>query len=62
MDIKRYEEIRKQTTDQVEDYTIGCLLEYYYVKNHYRLIAVDLSRHKELDADFKAIQQVEFVV
>ena len=62
MDIKQYEEIRKQTTDQVEDYTIGCLLEYYYVKNHYRLIAVDLSRHKESDADFKAIQQVEFVV
>ena len=29
MDIKQYEEIRKQTTGQVEDYTIGCLLEYY---------------------------------
>ena len=30
-------------------------------KNHYRLIAVDLSRQKELDADPKAIQQIEFV-
>ena len=26
------------------------------------LIAVDLSRQKELDADSKAIQQIEFVV
>ena len=30
-------------------------------KNHYRLIVVDLSRLKELDADPKAIQQIEFV-
>ena len=30
-------------------------------KNHYRLIAVDLSRQKQLDADPKAIQQLEFV-
>ena len=32
-----------------------------YIKNHYRLIAVDLSREKELDADSKAIQQIEFI-
>ena len=31
------------------------------MKNHYRLIAVDLSRQKELDADLKVIQQIEFV-
>ena len=36
-------------------------LYYYYMKNHYRLIAVDLSRQKELDADPKSVQQVEFV-
>ena len=36
-------------------------LYYYYMKNHYRLIAVDLSRQKELDADPKSIQQIEFV-
>ena len=28
---------------------------------NYRLIAVDLSRHKKLDVDPKAIQQIEFV-
>ena len=31
------------------------------IKNHYILIAVNLSRQKELDADPKAIQQIEFV-
>ena len=28
---------------QGEDYTTGCLLDYEYIKNHYRLAAVDLS-------------------
>ena len=46
-DIKRYEEIRKLATGQGEDYTTGCLLDYDYIKNHYRLMAVDLSRQKE---------------
>ena len=46
---------------QGEVYTTGCLLDYNYIKNHYRSITVDLSRQKELEADSKAIQQVEFV-
>ena len=37
------------------------MLDYDCIKNHYRLIAVDLSRQKELDADPKAIQQIQFV-
>ena len=48
-DMKRYEEIRKLTTELGEDYTTRCLLDYNYIKNHYRLIAIDLSRQKELD-------------
>ena len=48
-------ENRKLTTGQGEDYTTGCLLDYEYIKDHYRLIAVDLSRQKQLDADPKAI-------
>ena len=59
-DIKRYEEIRKLTTGQGEDYTTGWLLDYDYIKNHYRVIAVDLSRQKELYAKSKAIQQLRF--
>ena len=50
----------KINTRREEDYTTGCLLDYDYIKNHYKLIAVDLSRKKQLDADPKPIQQIEF--
>ena len=46
---------RKLTIGQGEDYTTGYLLDQEYNKNYFRLIAVDLSRPKELDADTKAI-------
>ena len=59
-DIKQYEEVRKIATGQGEDYTTGILLEYDYIKNHYRLTAVDFSRQKELDVDPNAIQKIEF--
>ena len=49
-DIKQYKETRKVTTVQGEDFTAGCLLDYDYIKNNYRLIAADLSRQKQLDA------------
>ena len=39
-------EIRKLTTGQGEVYNTGCLLHYDYIKNQYRLIAVDLIRQK----------------
>ena len=58
--VKQYEEIRKTATGQGEDYTTGCLLDYQYFKDHYNLIAVDLSKQKELDADSRAIKQIEF--
>ena len=41
-----------------EDYTTGSLLDFDYVKKHYKLVAVDLSKQKELDADPRAIQQI----
>ena len=43
-----------------EDYSTGSLLDYNYFKKHYKLAAVDLSKQKELDADPRAIQQIEF--
>ena len=58
-DIKRYQEIRKPTTGQSEDYPTGCFLDYDYIKTYYRLMIIDLSKQKELDADRKAIQQIE---
>ena len=44
--IKQYDEIRKTVTGKVDDYTTGCLLDYQYFKDHYNLIAVDLSKQK----------------
>ena len=58
--VKQYDEIRKTATGQGDDYTTGCLLDYQYFKDHYNLIAIDLSKQKELDADSKVIQQIEF--
>ena len=48
---KKYDEIRKITTRKGDDYTTECLLDYQYFKDHYQLMAVDLSKQKELNAD-----------
>ena len=53
---KQYNEIRKVSTGYGDDYTTGCLLDYAYFKDNYRLIPVDLSKQKSLDADPRAIQ------
>ena len=58
--IKHYDKIREIATGKGDDYTTGCLLDYQYFKDHYQLIAVDISKQKELDTDPRAIQQVEF--
>ena len=58
--VKQYEEIRKTATGQGDDYTTGFLLDYQYLKDHYNLKAVDLSKQKELDADSRAVQQIKF--
>ena len=57
-----YENIRKITTCQGDDYTTGCLLDYTYLKKYYKMIAIDLSKQQVLDADPKAIQQTNFTV
>ena len=43
-----------------DDYTIGCLLDYSYFADAYKMIAVDLSKQQALDADPRAIQQINF--
>ena len=53
-----YENIRKIATGQRDDYTTGCLLDYPYFAD--KMIAVDLSKHQALDADPRAIQQINF--
>ena len=59
--IKTYENIQKVTSGQGDDYTTGCLLDYNYFKKHYKMIAIDLRKQQALDADPKAIQQINFI-
>ena len=58
--IKTYENIRKISTGQGDDYTTGCLLDCSYFKDHYKMIAIDLSKQQALDTDPRAIQQINF--
>ena len=58
--IRKCDEVRMVALGKGEDYTTGCLLDYKYFKDHYQLIAFDLSKPKELHADPRAIQQLEF--
>ena len=59
-DIEKYRELKKVMIGNGEDYTTGSLLDYDYFKKRYKLIAVDLFKQKELDADPRAIQQIGF--
>ena len=56
-----YKNIRKIATGQGDDYTTGCLLDYSYFIDTYKLIAVDLSKQQALDADPRAIEQINFI-
>ena len=42
--MKQYNEVRKVSTGQGDDYTTGCLLDFAYFKDNYRLIEADLSK------------------
>ena len=55
-----YDIIRKFATGQGDDYTTGCLLDYNYFKKYYKMIVIDLSKHKSFDADQKARKQINF--
>ena len=57
---KTYENIRKTAAGQGDDHTSGCLLDYSYFKENYKMIIIDLSKQQALDADPRAIQQINF--
>ena len=57
---RKYDNIRKTSSGQGDEYTTGCLLDYNYFKEHYKMIAIYLSKEQELDCDPKAVQQVNF--
>ena len=50
-DIEKYRELKKVMIGKGEDYTTGSLLDYNYFEKHYKVVAVGLSKQKELDAD-----------
>ena len=58
--IKTYENIRKIATGQGDDYRTCCLLDYSYFKDHYKMIAIDLSKQQALNTNPRAIQQINF--
>ena len=55
-----YDNIRKIATGQGDDDTTGCLLDYPYFADTYKIIVVDLSKQQALDTDPRAIQQINF--
>ena len=59
-DIEKYRELKTVMIGKGEDYSTGSLLDYNYFEKHHQLVAVDLSKLKELDADPRVIQQIEF--
>ena len=58
--LETYENIRKIATGKGDDYATGCLLDYSYFKENYKMIAIDLSKQQVLDVDSRAIQQINF--
>ena len=59
-DTRTYENSRNITTGQEDDCTTGGLLDYLCFKKYHKMIAIDLSKQQALDADPKAIQQINF--
>ena len=51
---------KKIATGPRDDYTTGCLLDYPYFKDNYKMIAIDLSKQQALDADPREIQHISF--
>ena len=58
--ITRYTELLKLTTGRSEDYSTGCLIDYDYFLNDFKIAAIDLSHQSVLNSDPKVIQQIEF--
>ena len=58
----RYKNIREIATGQGDDYTTSCLIDYQYIKDYYKMIAIDLSKQQVLDADPRTIQQINSTV
>ena len=56
-----YDKIWKTATGQGDDYTTVCSLDYSYFNIYYKMITIELSKQRALDADPKSIQQINFI-
>ena len=56
-DLRTFDNIQKISISHGDHYTTGY---YSYFKKYYKLIAIDLSKQQKLNADSKAIQQINF--
>ena len=59
-ELKTFDSIRKVTTGQGDDNATGCFLNYPYFEKYCKLIKIYLSKHQKIDADPKAMQQINF--
>ena len=51
--MRTYDNICKIPTAQADGYTTGCMLDYNYFKQYYKMIAIDFSKQQALDSDSK---------
>ena len=60
--LRAYDSIWKYAAGQGHDYRTDCLFDYNhnYLKNYYKMITIDLRKQQALDADSKAIQEINF--
>ena len=58
-DQRTYDNIKKNTIVQGDDYASSSLLDYNYFRNYYKMIAIGFSKQKGL-ADLKVIKQINF--
>ena len=58
--LRTYDNIHKIVTGQGDDYPSSCLLDYKQFNNFCEMIVIDLNKQQVLDADPKAIEQINF--
>ena len=57
---RKYYNTQKIVNDRGDDFMTSCLLDCHYFKDHQKIILIDLSKQKALDAAPKAIQKFNF--
>ena len=60
-DLRTYDNTRKITVGQGDNYTFGYLLDYPCFKEYDKLITIDINKQQKLDADPKAVQQINCI-